>query len=297
LVEQIQIHNAIEDFNQALNLLQAQNYPNIYYKRAFACQLTGRYTEAIIDYSMFIRNSQDDAHKGYLSRGLVYSEIKQYDNALNDIEHANQACQKSTKYYMYNKYYTYCLARAYASLGRDDEAKITFNELANICHNEHQQSMQTFHTHFYHGVAFYELNNYPAALQQFNEALTNYDANKNDQVDTKFYIGLTYYALGQIEYAKKELTEVLILDENHTRALFRLGMMQSQNDHLQSEALDYLTKAHRLHPHKSDILYERGDLYHKMGHLDACVHDKQRALQLERTDVDASSRRHYYEVR
>jgi tetratricopeptide (TPR) repeat protein len=290
LGDRIQINRAIEDFNQALKISPDQNDTNIYYKRAFACQRIGRYAEAIIDYTLYIQYNRDHAHKGYLSRGLVYSEIKQNDKALDDITHANREGQSPPKYYVY------CMARAQASAGQYDEARTTFRKLADMCRNECNTSVPTFHTYFYYGIAEYELNNYPTALKHFSEAL-NYNPSRHEQADTTFYIGLTYYASGEMELAEKKFKDVLALDKNHARALFRIGLMQSQNDDLKAEAIKNLTKAHQLSPHESEIVYERGELYRKMGRLDASIHDKRLALQLERTDADPSVLKHYYEVR
>lgn len=290
LGEPNQIYSAIEDFNQALKISPTPDDPNIYYKRAFACQSIGRYAEAIIDYSMFINYCPPNTqHKGYLNRGLVHAEMKQYDKALDDINRAN------TTHGQVSKYYVYCLARAQASAGHSDEAKSKFNELATICHDECHKQTETFDTHFYYGIALYELNSYSNALEKFREAFKR-SKNERDKAETTLYIGLTHYALGDIESAKEELRHVLKYNQKHARALFWLGLIESQNNDSPSEALNYLTSAHKLTPHKSDILYERGEVHHKMGHLDACVHDKQLALQLQRTDTDASTMRHYYEV-
>ncbi len=267
------------------------NNSSIYYKRGFACQLIGHYTKAIIDYTIFIYNSPSAVqHKGYLNRGLVYSEMKQYDKALEDIRYAYRSGPQMSKYYVY------CLARAEASVGHNDEAHAKFSELANICQNECDTSRKPFDSLFYYGIALYELNKYPDALKLFNEAFECSKTN-SQKADIKFYIGLIYYAVENIKTAEDELKNALKYDKNHTRALFRLGLIESQNNDSQSKALTYLTRAHELAPHKSDILYERGELYHKMGQLDACIHDKRLALQLERTDADLSEMKSYYKVR
>ncbi|CAF2636919.1 unnamed protein product [Rotaria sp. Silwood2] len=288
--ERIEIYNSIEDFDQALKISHVKIDPSIYYKRAFACELIGQYAEAIIDYTMYIQYCPDEVHKGYLSRGLVYSEIKQFQKALDDINFANEALQPPPIYYVY------CRARAEASLGHSNKAKAIFNDLANMCRNDCDKSSQKFETHFYCGLASYELNNYSTALQQFNKAL-KYNQNKRESVDTLFYIGLTLDALNQCELAKEKLRSALTLDKNYTRALFRLGMMESENPDLQPEALDYLTKAHEQAPHKSDILYVRGEVHYKMGQIGACIRDKQLALQLEHREFDLAAMKHYYEIR
>ncbi|CAF0901596.1 unnamed protein product [Adineta steineri] len=284
-----QIKNAIEDFNQALKL--SESIPkdvNIYYKRAFACQLIGRYSEAIIDSSMFIEYSPSNKHKGYLSRGLVHTELQEYDKALEDMRQANEMNLQLDMYYMY------CLARAHAALHNTSEAQREFKELADYCRNELSQPRHTYDNHFYYGIASYELNDYSVALQEFIEAL-NY-ANKQQQANTKFYIGLTRYALGTIDDAIKDLEDVLKLDADHKRAHFRLGMMKSENENSYSQALSHLTQAHKLTPQKSSILYERGNLHHKMGQLDACVYDKRLAFKLEQTNVDQSINGNPYEL-
>ena len=74
-------------------------------------------------------------------------------------------------------------------------------------------------------------------------------------------------------------------------------MIESENDDSQTAALGYLTEAHELAPHRPDILYERGELYHRMGNLDAALHDKRLALQLKGSDVDFPVLKQYYDVR
>ncbi|CAF2848691.1 unnamed protein product [Rotaria sp. Silwood2] len=287
----IEIYKAIEDFNQALKISQVGIDSNIYYKRAIACELIGQYAEAIIDYTMYIKQCQpSDKHKGYLSRGLVYSEIQQLNKALEDINHANKEVRQPPIYYRY------CLTRAEASLKKDEEAKIIIDDFAKFCREECDKSPQTFQTYFYYGLALYELNNYNTALQQFNEALKQ-TSNERERLDTIFYIGLTQDALDQKELAKENLRSVLNIDKNYTRALFRLGIMDSENDDLQTEALNNLTKAHEQTPHKSDILYVRGKVYYKMGQIRACVNDKRLAFQLENANIDSATMKHYFEVR
>ncbi|CAF1174970.1 unnamed protein product [Adineta ricciae] len=290
LGDYIEIHRAIGDFDQALEFPSQYSDGRVNYKRAFAYQLIGRYTEALIDYTTYIRCNQNDTrvHKGYLSRGLVYSEIKQHEKALRDITDANNLCSQSIKYYIY------CLARAQMSDNQYKEAQTTFDKLKEICHNECDSVTVTFHSYFYYGIAEYELHEYSDALEHFNQAL-QCALKKKDQIETLFYIGLTHYASGKVDLAKKMFEDILKQDGSYTKALFRLGMLHSHDDDGHSQALYYLTRTHQLVPHRSDILYERGELHYKMGELNACIRDKRLALQLERMDTDLSTLKHYYE--
>lgn len=73
-------------------------------------------------------------------------------------------------------------------------------------------------------------------------------------------------------------------------------MIASGNDDFET-ALSHLTKAHESAPRQLDILYERGELHHKMGNLDAALHDKRLALQLKNSNVDLADIKQYYDVR
>ncbi|UJR08372.1 hypothetical protein I4U23_012643 [Adineta vaga] len=290
LGDRIEVFNAIDNFNQALNLSPCQQDSNLYYKRAFAFQLVGRYVEAILDYTTYIeKNHHIPAHQGYLSRGLVYNDIKEYHKALDDIKFANQFCPLPSKYYLY------CLGQAQFLIGQNSDAQQTFSNLAKLCKNEFNTINQSFDSFFYYGIAQYELGDYPDALKYFREAL-EYVQNKKHRTDTIFNIGLTAYACGDMDLAKTAFTDVIQLDENHAKAKFRLGMMLNQDDRSYNEALNLLTEAHKLAPHRSDILYERGELYYKLGQLGASIQDKRLALQLQHTEIDPSILKNQYEL-
>ena len=114
----------------------------MYYKRAFAYQVIGRYGEAVIDYTTYIQYEQDHKDKGYVSRGLVYTEIKRYDQALKDIERANKLSLQPSKYYIY------CLGRAQMAASQYEEAQATLSHLVRICHDECSTERGTFESYF-----------------------------------------------------------------------------------------------------------------------------------------------------
>ncbi|CAF1058235.1 unnamed protein product [Adineta ricciae] len=289
LGQQSAIYEAIKNFSRALTLPSPSSEikVNIYYKRAFAYHSIGWYFEAILDYTAFIDGNEGSVHHGYLSRGLARSDNGDHDNALLDIQRACETIDEP-----YRKYYLYCLGRA-QTLAKDNyAAESTFKELKKLCI---EQSPSSFETYFYEGVASSELNeDHSTTLACFEKAL-NHSRTHKDEVDARFHIGLTQYKCGRIDLATKAFEDVLELDSNHTKANFRLGMMSSESDKDPAEALDYFTKAHQSAPHRSDILYERGELYHKMGKIDACIRDKQLALQVQHTKVDPFVTKQYIE--
>ena len=285
------ICNAIEDFNKALKIPHAKIDFNIYYKRAFAYELIGQYVQAIIDYTMYIQKSKNtpNVHKGYLSRGRVYGVMKNYRKALDDIKSAIEKCQQPSKYYMY------CQARAMACLGCYDSAEKEFKQLAEMCRCECERSSGLFETYFYYGLALYELKHYSEAQQQFTEAL-KYCRTNREKVDATFYTGLTLNAQNKIGEAKEKMKDICKLDKNYTAALFGLGMLESEEDNLLSSSLSWLNRAHELSPHRTDILYVRGEVHYKMGQIGACVGDKQLAMQIEKQNTDPTAMKNCYEV-
>ena len=272
-----------------MNLADDEKYPIIYYKRAFACQSIGRYAEAILDYTMFIQCCEEAAHQGHLGRGLVYTELKEFEKALEDIQLANGLNSQQTTYYQY------CLARAYHNCGQNDESKKQFAELRKIEIPKNARKDALFEIHFYRGLASYELNEYSYAQDEFHRS-KNYKSNDKQEAEIDFYIALILYASGDVEGAKKALGRVIELDSNHERAHFQLAMMLSQDDGSNQEALNSFTTAHKKAPHKFDILYERAELHYRMGHLETCISDKRKAIMAENASDNATLTSSYFEV-
>ena len=248
--------------------------------------MIGQHAEAVIDYTTFLQYNEC-IHAGYLGRGLAYLELKNYDKGVKDIEKANKLNPNPSLYYKY------CLARAQAS---STDRKEQFDQLANKCADGDAELEQNFENNFYRGVVLYESDKYAGALDSFQRAL-GCDPSKQQIAETMFYIGLAKYALKDIPTARANLEAVLSENQNHPRALFRLGMLESQDSECLPNAVKNLTKAHLLTPHKSDILYERAELQYRLGHIDSCINDKQRALQLERSSASSTSNTSFYEVR
>ena len=280
---------ALTDFDEAIKLKQHAEYPRLYYKRAFVCHLLGRYVEAILDYSMFIEYAEKkDLHKGYLGRGLVYTDLIDSKNTLKDIQKANELSPKE------NVYYQYCLLRAQINLGREHDARSTLKKLETSLGDF--ASGGSFDGHFYCGVARYDLKEYPDAFKHFEKAFQD-NPTKSQQGELHFYIGLIYHSRGQISEAKEKIKQTLNINENHGRSLFQLGLMNSEDQNSLPSSIEYLSHAHELFPHKSEILYERGEVYHRMGQLKASLNDKRRAMQMQQSDKNSLPDRNDFEVR
>ena len=283
-----ELTEALRDFDQAIELNKRAEHSCLYYKRAFACHLVGRYAEAILNYTMFIEcDEKRDVHKGYLGRGLVHTDLADYKKALEDIEKANELKPMNT-------HYQYCLSRAETNIGREHDANNALKTLRTTVADS--TSRVNFEGHYYCGVALYESEKHAAALEEFQKALLCHPTDPQSG-ETHFYMGLAHYSLGKISKAKGEFEQTLQLNKNHDRALFKLGMMYGENDDSLPLAIEYLTRAHKLIPHKYEILYERGEIYYRMGKLGACLNDKRRAMQMKQSDSSARPETTFYEVR
>lgn len=281
---------ALTDFDRAIALKQHAEYSSLYYKRAFVCHLLGRYAEAILNYSMFIGYGGNDLHKGYLGRSLVYTDLIDYNKALKDIQKDNRLSPKE------NISYQYYLLRAQINLGRKNEAKTTFHQLKATVEKDKSNPNDSSDGHFYCGVALYDLNESTAALEEFEKTL-ECRPNEQQNGEIHFYMGLIYHSLGQISKAEEEIEQTLKINKNPGRSLFQLGLMNNEDQKSLPLVMEYLSRAHVLLPHKSEILYERGEVSRRMDQLNASLNDKRRAMQMQQSENNSLPNRNDYEVR
>ena len=107
-------------------------------------------------------------------------------------------------------------------------------------------------------------------------------------------MGLAYKAMLRLDQAQTCLERAQT--GNNGRSYFHLALLYAEHDGSREKAMNLFAEAHRLNPHDSDILYERGELRYKMGQLEGCVNDKRKALQVERASMGSTLNIDDYEV-
>lgn len=147
-------------------------------------------------------------------------------------------------------------------------------------------------------------------MHKYEEALKQLESLNADspekEAEISFRRGLTYYAMGvdakknndddkaniYFDQAKCHIKQTINLNKNNARAILRLGMIQSIHDHDFLSALKNFDEANRLAPSYSDILYVRGSLHVRLGHIHTGLDDKRRALQLNQESMTSNESLH-----
>ena len=148
---------------------------------------------------MFIESDKENPHKGYLRRGLVCTDLADYKK-VNELKPMNA-------------HYQYCLSRAEANIGRENDANNALKTLTD------STPPVSFEGHYYCGVALDGSEKHAAAWQDFEKAFRCHPT-KQQSVETHFYTGLTYYSVEEISKAKEEIKQTLKTNEKHGQALF-----------------------------------------------------------------------------
>ncbi|CAF0715323.1 unnamed protein product [Adineta steineri] len=306
---------AIDDFTEAIRLV---NHPELshekfkytaelYYKRAFAHQMLGENDDAIHDYSLFIGRARDKGNdilaKGYLSRGLVYESMQRMDKAWCDINTASElTCKK-------NPYYEYCRERVRIAISeiqddmddehehingsvRENENGVVDQDKEELKNSETLASLEQqmdldltieeskvkYEKLFYDALLRSEQGHIEEALEKFKSA-SEITSDKYQKAESSFRQGLCYYELDEKTQARNSFEMAREYNPKHARAIFRLGMMQAADNQLK-DAIKTLSLAYKYAPNDVDILYERANVYERLGKLQEAVYDRRRALQL-----------------
>lgn len=310
-------HRAIDDFSKAINLYRNPDSKiivsklEIYYKRAWVHHILGEYDEAISDYSDFIiqskysekPNERELLPKGFIGRGLVYESMQLLQQAYEDINEGIQSAKEFPSY-SENPYYTYCLGRIRIAL---KEREIYFNDntyqnniergkindtgkyFETIKENENDTSQplpsekgnksndMIYEKYYYQALLLSEEGRNTEALQLFEKA-TLCARTTSEEAECIFRQGLCQYELGKKTTAQNSFELAKQKDPTHGRSMFRLGMMQAAEKR-NKEALQNLTIAFKCAPNSVDILYERANVFERLGKLEEAMCDRRQAMQ------------------
>ncbi|CAF0737319.1 unnamed protein product [Adineta steineri] len=309
---------AIDDFTEAIRLVNDPDLSHekfkytaeLYYKRAFAHQVLGENDDAIHDYSLFIRRAHDKGNhilaKGYLSRGLVYESMQRMDKAWCDINTASElTCKK-------NPYYEYCRERVRIAISeihddmddehehindsvRENENGVEDQDNEELMNSETPASMGQqmnldvtieeskvkYEKLFYDALLRSEQGHIEEALEKFKTA-SEITSNKYQKAESSFRQGLCYYQLHDNSQARNSFETARKYNPKHARTIFRLGMMQAADNQLK-DAIKTLSLAYKYATNDVDILYERANVFERLGKLQEAVYDRRCAMQLSQS--------------
>jgi len=129
------------------------------------------------------------------------------------------------------------------------------------------------------GVRNYNQENYPAALSDFDQAVSL----SPSFVEAQYYLGLTAWKLNMMERARKAFIDTLNLNPSHIKARESLGvLLYSSGDY--SEAKRHLEAARNLNSINPQVYYCLGKIYVMEGRCPEALDVFQKGLM-----VDSSS--------
>lgn len=167
---------AILDYTKAIKL--EPNYKEAYYNRGNANGRVGKYQEALKDYDYIINNFPKQVDGGdYCNRGLVYSELGNFNAALNDF---NQAI----KLEMNSKIINSEKAKSYNNRGTLKEDLKDFNGAIADYDKAIELHPQYANAYYNKAMACIKLNMFSKSIENFEKAKDLYQKqndNKNYQ--------------------------------------------------------------------------------------------------------------------
>ena len=250
----------------AMDIKKAEEW----YKKAIALWNGQKFINpkrAIAYLNSAIRLNPNDADS-YRHRGIVYSELGQHEQAVEDYNKAISLKNDNA-----NAYHSRGIA--YDSLNQHQRAIEDFNEAI---------SLNPDHTNAYHsrGIAYGSLNQYQRAIEDFNEAISL----KPDNVAAYITRGLAYYKLNHYQRAIEDFNEVIRLNPDNTYAYNLRGIAYgSLNQH--QRAIEDFNKAISLKPDNVSAYISRGIAYCKLNQHQRAIEDFNKAISLKPDNVAA----------
>ena len=213
-LKQEQYERAIQDFNKAVEL--NPNLNDVYKRRGKAYQMSGQNERAIADFDKaiefkwnndpFLKSDRKDIlsvkdtalAELYFNRGLAYSNLKQYEQAIQDFNKAIEygAVKQVAEAYSVRGF-------VYGHLEQYERAIADFDKAIELRPN-------FVAPYLWRGGAYVELKQYERAIQDFDKAI---QLNPN-LGEALYYRGLCYKATGDTAKAQADFDKAKELGYN-----------------------------------------------------------------------------------
>ncbi|CAF1509873.1 unnamed protein product, partial [Rotaria sordida] len=135
------------------------------------------------------------------------------------------------------------------------EEDINLLEMLGVTDNQFEEA-------FYSALSLSDKGQHEDALKKLQRA-SECAKTTSQKVESVFRQGLCQLNLRENSEAQGLFKEALEINPKHARTLFRKGLMEAADKHLE-DAVDTLGLAHKYAPDRADILYERANVYEKL---------------------------------
>jgi tetratricopeptide (TPR) repeat protein len=204
--------------------------------------------------------------------GLAYSNIEQWDKAIEDYSKAIGFNTKYTDAY-YNR------GVAYANLGKWEQAIDDCSKAIEI-DPKHTKS------YYNRGVAYANLNQWDKAIDNFSKAI-EFDTKL---IDAYYNRGVAYAHLQQLDKAIADYSKVTEIDPKHTGAYSNRGIIYCNLGQWEKAIADY-SKVIGIDPNNTDAYSNRGVAYATLGQLEKAITDFSKVIEIEPKNTGAYSNR------
>ncbi len=251
---------AISEFNQAINL--NPKYQQAFNGRGIAYSKLKDYSQALADYDSAIALESDAAKKVYYNRALTYSKLKQYPQAIADYSKVITFNPKNGRAYN-NRGTSYKAIREYESAIADYSKAIEIN------------SKDAF-AYYNRGLVYYNLKQYPQAIADFDKAIS-YDPKNAVSYNNR---GNIYFALKEYQKAIADLDQAISLDPKYVDGYYNRGNVYKRLKQYPKALADYAT-AIKIDPGYAAIYNNRAGVYKALKELPKAKADYDTAISLK----------------
>jgi len=236
-----------------------------YTNRGLTYSQLSRYEEALRDYVRAIELEPNNA-KIYSNRGATYQNLGRWEEALQDFDRAIQLDHNYTAAYS-NR------ASTYHRLGRYEEALRDVNCALDI-------DPTCIAAYANRGLTYSDLKRYEEALRDYEQVIEI----KPDEANAYYNRGGIYSDLGRYEEALRDYEQVIKIKPGDAAAYYNHGGICSNLSRYE-EALQDFIHALQLDPNNSVAYCRRAGIYSNLGRYEEAIRDFSNAIQLEPNDA------------
>ncbi|WP_405351194.1 tetratricopeptide repeat protein [Fusobacterium animalis] len=221
----------------------------------------------IEDYTKKIEEDPNNASY-YNNRGIVYSNLEDYEKAIQDYNKAIELEPNDASYYN-NR------GTIFTNLEKYEEAIQDYNKAIELEPNDAS-------TYFNRSIAFANLNNYDKAIENLNKTI---ELNPNDD-SAYFNRGTAFTNLSNYEKAIKDLNKAIELNSNNASYYnYRGSLYINQGNY--DKAIEDFNRAIELNPIFAFAYSNLGNLYNNLNNYDKAIENLNKAIELDHNFSDA----------
>jgi len=282
---------------------------NAHLERGIAHDRCGRLQEALQDYNQFLQlfqqntaaanttsnsnnttnNNKPTPHtvfQAYYNRGLIHTELKQLEDAIQDftqaVTHANSNYKEELADALYQR------GRAFDLLSQKERAAIDYKQAVTV-------NAKHVRANYHLANVLYELRCYDDALEVFHKVV-QHDAQDYTSIYNR---GMCYKAQGEWVQAIEDFKHVAKIQKAYFKAYLQCArtlrkLQDEKNNHDDEEwnnliveqynsAIKYIDDKQEL----PTLLFERGVVYNRMRNFEKAVADFTQCCNLDSKFVDA----------